>query len=93
MRSFLTLSVVAVALAWPVPMVAQDAPIVDPSHYKVVLENASVRVLRVSYPPGAKSVMHQHPDALIVALGPAKVRFTLPDGKSQDGDFANESAT
>jgi quercetin dioxygenase-like cupin family protein len=93
MKSFLRLCVVALVLIWPASMVAQDPLKVDPAHYKVVLENASVRVLRVSYPVGAKSVMHQHPDALIVALSTAKVRFTLPDGKTQDSDFANEGAT
>ena len=73
-------------------MLAQDPLKVDPAHYKVVLDNASVRVLRVSYAAGAKSVMHQHPDTIIVPLSSAKVRFTMPDGKSQDTDLANESA-
>ena len=73
-------------------LLAQDPLKVDSGHYKVVLENASVRVLRVSYAPGAKSVMHQHPDAIVVALSPSKVRFTLADGKTQDSDMASESA-
>ena len=30
-------------------VLAQDATKTDPTHYKVVLENASVRVLRISY--------------------------------------------
>jgi quercetin dioxygenase-like cupin family protein len=40
----------------------------DPSHYKVLVDNASVRVLEVNYAAGAKSVMHSHPDAIIVPL-------------------------
>ena len=92
MKAFHRLSVVAFVLIWPASMVAQDPLKVDPGHYKVVLENASVRVLRVSYAPGAKSIMHQHPEAIAVALSPSKVRFTLPDGKTQDNDMANESA-
>ena len=64
----------------------------DPAHYKVVLDNASVRVLRVSYAPGEKSIMHQHPDAIVVPLTAATVRFTMPDGKSQDQELPNESA-
>ena len=36
--------------------------------------------------------MHQHPDAMVIPLGDAKVRFTMPDGKSEDRDMANESA-
>ena len=52
----------------------------------------SVRVLRINYAPGAKSVMHSHPDAIFITLAPAKARFTMPDGKSQDMDMANETA-
>ena len=66
---------------------------VDPKHYKVVVENPAVRVLKISYPAGDKSPMHQHPDSIVVPLGPAKVRFTTPDGKSQDVDMESESAT
>ena len=39
---------------------------VDPKHYKVEFENESVRVLRISYAPGEKSVMHYHPNAVAV---------------------------
>jgi quercetin dioxygenase-like cupin family protein len=71
---------------------AQDPVKVDAAHYKVILDNASVRVLNVTYPVGGKSVMHQHPDGIAVALAPSSVRFGLPDGKSQDSEMANESA-
>ena len=71
---------------------AQDPVKVDPSHYTVILENPSVRVLKVNYAPGAKSTMHQHPDAIVIGLTPSKVRFTTPDGKSQDSDMPGESA-
>jgi len=71
---------------------AQDPVKVDPSHYKVVFENASVRVLRIDYPVGAKSQMHQHPDAIMVPLGDGKGRFALADGTSEDREMANEMA-
>ena len=71
---------------------AQDPVKIDPAHYKVVLENASVRVLKIDYAPGAKSPMHQHPDSIVIPLVASKVRFTMPDGKTQDSDLANESA-
>jgi quercetin dioxygenase-like cupin family protein len=48
--------------------------------------------MRIDYPPGAKSVMHQHPDAIVIPLAASKVRFTMPDGKSQDADMPSESA-
>jgi hypothetical protein len=40
---------------------AQDPVKVDPKHYKVEAENKQVRVLRSTYGPGEKSVMHGHP--------------------------------
>ena len=67
-----------------VPAKAQDAVKVDPKHYKVEFENDHVRVLRITYGPQEKSVMHAHPDAVAVFLTDAQARFTLPDGKTQD---------
>jgi quercetin dioxygenase-like cupin family protein len=92
MNAWKTLSIVSLALVWPAAAVAQDPVKVDPAHYKVVFENASVRVLKIGYTPGAKSSMHQHPDSIVVPLATAKVRFVLPDGKSEDSELANESA-
>jgi quercetin dioxygenase-like cupin family protein len=63
---------------------AQDPVKVDPTHYKVELENAQVRVLRIHYGPGEKSVMHEHPAGVAVFLTDASVKFTDPAGKSQD---------
>jgi quercetin dioxygenase-like cupin family protein len=63
---------------------AQDPIQVDPKHYKVEFENDQVRVLRINYGPGEKSVMHAHPASVAVFLTDASARFGLPDGKSQD---------
>jgi quercetin dioxygenase-like cupin family protein len=71
---------------------AQDPVKVDSSHYKVLFENSSVRILKISYPVGGKSVMHQHPDAMVVPLGASSVRFQTPDGKSTDENLPPESA-
>jgi len=57
---------------------------VDPKHYKVEFENESVRVLRISYGPGEKSVMHSHPNSVAVYLTDGLSRMTTPDGKSRD---------
>ena len=57
---------------------------VDPKHYKVEFENESVRVLRIAYGPGEKSVMHHHPNSVAVYLTDGMTRMTTPDGKSQD---------
>jgi mannose-6-phosphate isomerase-like protein (cupin superfamily) len=63
---------------------AQDPVKVDPKHYSVVFENDAVRVLRIHYGPGEKSVMHSHPDAVIVFLEEQKAKMTHPDGKSEE---------
>jgi quercetin dioxygenase-like cupin family protein len=65
---------------------------VDPSHYKVILENASVRVLKIDYGSGEKSPMHQHPDAIVIPLSAAKVQFGLPGGKSETQELAVDTA-
>jgi quercetin dioxygenase-like cupin family protein len=92
MKMWKAVSIVSLVLLWSGIALAQDALKTDPAHYKVVLENASVRILRISYDPGAKSTMHSHPDSIVIPLAASKVRFTLPDGKSQDSDLASESA-
>ena len=38
-----------------------DAVTADPAHYSVSFENELVRILRVSYRAGDKSIMHRHP--------------------------------
>ena len=62
----------------------RDAVKVDAKHYKVELENDRVRVVRISYAPGEKSVMHQHPPGVVVFLTDGKFKFTFPDGKTED---------
>jgi quercetin dioxygenase-like cupin family protein len=81
-----TLFVVPVLLlvALATPAVGQDPTKVDSKHYKVEFENDQVRILRVTYGPHEKSVMHEHPSTVAVFLSDGKGRFTLPDGKTQD---------
>jgi quercetin dioxygenase-like cupin family protein len=71
-------------VASAVPARAQDAVKVDPKHYKVESENAQVRVLRITYAPGEKSVMHEHPAAVAVFITDAHVKFTMADGKTEE---------
>ena len=66
---------------------AQDAVKVDPKHYKVEFENNQVRVLRITYGPKEKSVMHSHPEGMVVFLSDANGKFTYPDGKTEKRDF------
>jgi quercetin dioxygenase-like cupin family protein len=66
---------------------------VDPKHYKVEFENESVRVLRISYAPGEKSVMHYHPASVAVYLADGKARMTTPDGKSAETEIKAGAAS
>jgi hypothetical protein len=65
---------------------AQDPVKVDPQHYKVIFENDQVRVLRIHYGPHEKSVMHSHPDAVVVYESDAHMKMTTPDGKSVEAN-------
>lgn len=62
--------------------VAQDAVKVDPKHYKVIAENAKVRVLRIHYGPHETSVRHSHPDSVVVYLSSGQIKMELPGGKT-----------
>jgi hypothetical protein len=78
-----------VAALWSVsavPLFALDAVKVDPKHYKVELENDQVRVLRIHYGPHEKSAMPSHPGSVAVFLTDAHVKFTTPDGKTQNAN-------
>jgi beta-alanine degradation protein BauB len=64
---------------------AQDAVRTQPSAYRVVFENARVRVLEFVSRPRSEVCgvgKHSHPAHLTIALSEAKVRVTLADGKS-----------
>ncbi len=61
-----------------------DAVAVDPAHYKVELENDKLRVLRISYGPKEKSVMHHHPAGVVVFFDDHHARFTMPDGTTEE---------
>jgi len=64
---------------------AQDATKVDPRGYKVLVDNDQVRVLEYIGKPRlgvCGQGMHSHPDHVTVVQSPAKVKVTLPDGKS-----------
>jgi quercetin dioxygenase-like cupin family protein len=77
-------AVAVLGAMYAVPTLAQEPTKVDAKHYKVEFENAQVRVLRITYGPKEKSVMHEHPNAVAVFLTDGNVKFTTPDGKSQD---------
>jgi len=61
---------------------AQDPVKVDPTHYKVILNNERVRVMDVRMKPGEKTPMHSHPNHVIYSFTGGKTKFTLADGKT-----------
>jgi quercetin dioxygenase-like cupin family protein len=61
--------------------VAQDPVKVDPAHHKLELENAQMRVLRVTLDPGAKTAVHEHPASVVTYLTDAETRVSPVDGK------------
>jgi len=74
--------VIALACLFAAPCVRADDPVkVDAKHYKVEFENDAVRILRINYGPGEKSVMHSHPDGVVIYLTDAETTMTFPDGK------------
>ena len=97
MRVQIALCSVALCLGLAPIVLAQDAVKVDPKHYTVVSENDKVRIVKVHYGPGEKSVMHSHPNLVAIFLNDSKGQFTFPDGKKQDitakaGDAQYEDA-
>lgn len=66
----------------------QDPVKVDPGHYRVLFENAHMRVLETRDRPGDKEPMHSHPSFMTYTTGPVKTKFTLPDGSTffDEGD-------
>lgn len=66
---------------------ANDCVAVDPDTHRVLFENDHVRVFDGKGSRGGKSPMHSHPPTLMVPLGRARFRLTLPDGNKVIHDF------
>jgi beta-alanine degradation protein BauB len=88
-----------VAAATGSALAAQDPTKVQPRSYRVVFENAEIRVLEYSSVPGmgvCGTGVHSHPRHLSIALTPARVRVTA-NGKTfvatnKEGDVWYEPA-
>jgi len=64
-----------------------DAVKLAPDSYKVVLENEAVRVLEVRIKQGAKAEMHSHPRSVAICLNDQRLKFTFPNGKTENADL------
>ena len=67
---------------------ATDSVAVDPAAHHLLFENPHVRVFEGRTSHGRSSPMHSHPPSLLVSLDWARLRLTLPDGKSVIHDFS-----
>jgi quercetin dioxygenase-like cupin family protein len=74
------------AIAVPAAL-AQDPTKVDAKHYKVEFQNSRVRIVRAHYGPHEKSVMHNHPDLVAIFQTDGRVKFTYPNGKTEERDI------
>lgn len=80
LRTLLVACVASAAGAVALPAAAQDAAVVNPHTVKVVLDDAAVRVLEATLPPGAREQPHSHPSSVIYVIEGGKVRNHLGDG-------------
>lgn len=60
---------------------AQSPVETDSDKYKVVMENAQVRVLEYRDRPGDVTHQHAHPAFVLYAVSPFQRKIHLPDGK------------
>jgi hypothetical protein len=68
----------------PEVLKTRDALQVDPQHYRLEFENDKIRVLRLTLKSSETVLMHDDKDALVVCLNECHVRFTSPNGRSED---------
>ncbi len=86
MRRRRAFSAIGVALAagtalHALPAGAQDPMGADAAHHRIEFENEQMRILRFTLAPGEKSVMHEHPCTVVIALTDIDLVVGLPDGR------------
>jgi len=67
-----------------VPVLPQDPVKVSPNDYKVEIDNAWVRVVRVKHPPHARIALHEHLPNVAVFLTDAHEKLTATDGSTRE---------
>jgi quercetin dioxygenase-like cupin family protein len=63
---------------------AQDPVKVAPNNFKVLLDNAHVRVLEFHSKVGEKIPMHSHPAYTIYSFVAGKTKYTSPSGETSE---------
>src|SRR5947199_9366353 len=62
----------------------QDPVTTSPKYYKVLLEDDQVRVLEYRLKAGEKEPVHSHPAGVVYVLSDCKLRFSYPDGRTEE---------
>ena len=87
-NSYFYTAAMAITMALGCAAVAMAKDAVPAESKKVLLDNDQVRVTEVRRSPGMKVPMHTHPPGLLgYYFSPAKVKATLPDGKTKTMDI------
>src|SRR6266853_3720886 len=89
MKTIILLSLLVVLCA---PAYAQDPVKTSPQYYKVLLENDQVRVLEYRPKAGEKEAMHSHPAGVVYVLSGATLKFSYPDGGTEERAAATGEA-
>jgi hypothetical protein len=63
---------------------ALDAVRIEPTRFKIVLENDRVRVVRLRFGPHERGVMVSHPPRVLVTLTDVSVKLLFSDGRTDE---------
>ena len=79
-----TITLLSLLVVLCTPAYAQDPVRTSPQYYKVLLENDQVRVLEYRLKAGEKEPVHSHPAGVVYVLSGAKLKFSYPDGRTEE---------
>jgi hypothetical protein len=68
----------------PEALARRDPLKIDPLHYRADFENERVRAIRLTLKADEAVPMHDDVDALAICIQECHLRFTRPDGRTQD---------
>jgi len=74
----------AAGIVVALPAVAQDAVQVSPRINKVLVDNASVRVVKSTFKPGDAEGTHTHPAGWYIVTRGGTLTVTSADGKTEE---------
>ena len=66
---------------------AQDPSKVAANAFTEKINNDQVQVFEYRSKPGDKEAMHDHHANVVIAVAGGKIRFTTPDGKTQEREY------